>query len=67
VTVGLAILIYANFFAHHSIPDMRILLFVAIAAAFGPTWVYYRPDREFRRMPLLLGSVWSRLAAPLFR
>ena len=55
VTVGLAILIYANFFTHHFIPDLRILLFVAIAAVFGPTWIYYRPYREFRRMPLLLG------------
>jgi uncharacterized membrane protein YoaT (DUF817 family) len=55
ITVALAILIYANFFAHHFIPDMRMLLFLLVAAAFGPTWVYYRPYRVFRRMPLLLG------------
>jgi len=55
VTVGLAILIYANFFAHHFIPDLRIALFLGVAAAFGPTWVYYRPYQEFRRMPLLVG------------
>ena len=55
VTVALAILIYANFFTHHFIPDIRILLFVLVAAVFGPTWVYYRPYRKFRRMPLLLG------------
>ena len=55
VTAALAVLIYANFFTHHFIPDMRILLFVLVAAAFGPTWVYYRPYRQFRRMPLLLG------------
>jgi uncharacterized membrane protein YoaT (DUF817 family) len=55
VTAILAILIYANFFTHHFIPDIRILLFVLVAAAFGPTWVYYRPYRKFRRMPLLLG------------
>jgi uncharacterized membrane protein YoaT (DUF817 family) len=55
VTIILAILIYANFFTHHFIPDMRIVLFVAVAAIFGPTWVYYRPYRKFRRMPLLVG------------
>jgi uncharacterized membrane protein YoaT (DUF817 family) len=55
VTLVLAILIYANFFTHHFIPDMRALLFVAVAGVFGPTWVYFRPYREFRRMPLLFG------------
>jgi uncharacterized membrane protein YoaT (DUF817 family) len=55
VTIALAILIYVNFFTHHFIPDIRIPLFIAVAAAFGPTWVYYRPYRELRRMPLLLG------------
>ncbi|MGA9506628.1 MAG: DUF817 family protein, partial [Terriglobales bacterium] len=42
ITLALALLIYANFFAHHFIPDLRILLFVAVAAIYGPTWVYYR-------------------------
>lgn len=55
VTVALAVLIYANFFTHHFIPDMRILLFLFVAAAFGRTWVYFRPYRNFRRMPLLVG------------
>jgi uncharacterized membrane protein YoaT (DUF817 family) len=55
VTVVLAILIYANFFTHHFLPDIRVLLFAALAATFGPTMVYYRPYRKYRRMPLLLG------------
>jgi uncharacterized membrane protein YoaT (DUF817 family) len=55
ITIALAILIYANFFTHHFIPDIRIFLFIFVAASFGPTWVYYRPYRKFRRMPLLLG------------
>jgi uncharacterized membrane protein YoaT (DUF817 family) len=55
VTAVLAILIYANFFSHHFIPDMRVALFVAVAAIFGPTWVYYRPYQKYRRMPLLVG------------
>jgi uncharacterized membrane protein YoaT (DUF817 family) len=54
-TVALALAIYANFFTHHFIPDMRIALFIAVAAIFGPTWVYYRPYQKFRRMPLLAG------------
>src|SRR5579863_899882 len=54
-TVALAALIYANFFTHHFLPDIRVLLFAAIVMAYGPTWVYFRPYREFRRMPLLLG------------
>jgi len=55
VTVGLAVLIYANFFTHHYVPDIRVALFCAIAVAFGPTMVYFRPYRKYRRMPLLLG------------
>jgi uncharacterized membrane protein YoaT (DUF817 family) len=55
VTAVLAALIYVNFFTHHYLPDIRILLFVFVAAAFGPTWVYFRPYRTWRRMPLLLG------------
>jgi uncharacterized membrane protein YoaT (DUF817 family) len=55
VTVALAILIYANFFTHHFLPDIRIVLFAALAAAFGPTMVYFRPYQKYRRMPLLLG------------
>jgi len=55
VTVALAVLIYVNFFTHHFIPDLRIALFIAVAAIFGPTWVYYRPYQKYRRMPLLLG------------
>ncbi len=54
-TVALAILIYANFFTHHFIADLRIALFAAVVAVFGPTWVYYRPYQKFRRMPLLVG------------
>lgn len=57
ITAVLAILIYANFFTHHFLPDIRILLFIFIAIAFGRTWVYYRPYRTFHRMPLLLGFV----------
>jgi uncharacterized membrane protein YoaT (DUF817 family) len=55
VTAALAILIYVNFFTHHFLPDIRVLLFAFVAIAFGRTWVCYRPYRKFHRMPLLLG------------
>jgi uncharacterized membrane protein YoaT (DUF817 family) len=48
LTVLLAVLIYVNFFTHHYLPDIRGLLFLLTAVAFGPTWVYYRPYRTRR-------------------
>ena len=54
-TILLAIAIYANFFSHHFIPDLRIPLFAALVLLFSRTWVYYRPYRKYRRMPLLGG------------
>ena len=53
----LALAIYANFFAHHYLVDIRILLFATAAALFGRTWVHYRIWRRYRTMPLLLGLV----------
>jgi uncharacterized membrane protein YoaT (DUF817 family) len=55
VTVALAVLIYANFFTHHFIPDMRWWLFAGVVLAFGRTWTYFRSYRVYRRMPMLLG------------
>ncbi|QNK02654.1 DUF817 domain-containing protein [Dyella telluris] len=56
-TAWLALAIYVNFFTHHFLPDLRWLLFVALAALFGRTWVLFRIRRTYRRMPLLLGFV----------
>ncbi|WP_424681357.1 DUF817 domain-containing protein [Frateuria sp. YIM B11624] len=53
----LALGIYLNFFAHHYLPDARVLLFAALAWLFRHTWVHYRIRRVHRRMPLLLGFV----------
>ena len=57
MTVALCAAIYVNFFAHHFIADMRILLFAAIAALYFRTVVHYRVFRFRHRMPLLLGFV----------
>ena len=54
-TWALAAAIYVNFFAHHWLPDVRIVLFVATAVLFGPGWFYFTADRRRRGMPLLLG------------
>lgn len=53
--VALSIAIYANFFAHHYIVDLRWLLFAAAGLLFWRSWVYFINWRTPRRMPLLLG------------
>lgn len=55
--VVLAAAIYLNFFSHHYLPDLRLLLFATMAWLFGPCRVHYRIRRVHRRMPLLLGFV----------
>lgn len=52
---GVAGGIYVNFFAHHFVSDARNLLFMLVGALYGRCWVYYKPHRVWRRMPLLLG------------
>ncbi len=54
-TVLLALVIYANFFTHHFIIDLRYALFAITAALFLRTTVHYRVFRFRHRMPLLLG------------
>jgi len=56
-TLALSALIYANFFTHHYMTDLRWALFALIAVLFARTWVYYRIWQVHRRMPLLLGFV----------
>lgn len=51
----LSVAIYANFFAHHYIPDLRWALFVATALMFARTRIYFINWRSRRWMPLLLG------------
>jgi uncharacterized membrane protein YoaT (DUF817 family) len=52
---ALAVAIYVNFFAHHWLPDIRLLLFTATGLLFWRTRVYFTPFRSARWMPLLLG------------
>ena len=54
-TWGLAAAIYVNFFAHHWLPDVRLVLFAATVLIFGRGWFWFTTDRRRRAMPLLLG------------
>lgn len=54
-TLALAAAIYANFFTHHWVADLRWLLFAATALTFWRTQIWFRPLATYRSMPLLLG------------
>lgn len=51
----LALAIYINFFAHHWLPDIRVVLFGVIALLFWRTRVYFTNWKKPRWMPLMLG------------
>ena len=54
-TWALAVAVYANFFAHHWVADLRYALFAATALLFWHTRVHFTVWRKQRWMPLLLG------------
>ncbi|PZR33534.1 DUF817 domain-containing protein [Caulobacter segnis] len=56
-TYALAALIYANFFTHHYVADIRLGLFALSGLLFGRTWFLFTPDETPRRMPMLLGAL----------
>lgn len=51
----LAVAIYINFFTHHYVADFRMALIAIAALLYGPCLIRFRPDRDYRWMPLLLG------------
>lgn len=55
MTVLLVTGIYINFFTHHFLPDARWLLLAATFILYRKVWIYFRVDKTYRRMPLLLG------------
>lgn len=55
-TIALAVTIYVNFFAHHWLPDIRLILFAAMGLLFWRTRIWFRVWRRPRWMPLLLGT-----------
>ena len=57
----LAGLMYANFFTHHYILDMRWLLIAAACILFSRAWLWFKIWRVYRRMPLLLACALTTL------
>ena len=55
-TIGLAMLIYVNFFSHHFIPDLRLALFGLALVLYWRTKVWFRVDRTDRSMPFALSA-----------
>lgn len=51
----LALLVYVNFFTHHYTVDIRWGLFALSALIYGPSMIWFKPDRTHRPMPLILG------------
>ena len=57
MTVVLATAIYVNFFAHHFLPDMRLLLFAATVVLFLRTRVWFHIGTARYWMPLPLAAL----------
>ena len=55
LTILLCIAIYANFFLHHYILDLRYILLAATLCIYGRTKIYYKPYNNYRWMPLIFG------------
>lgn len=53
-TAVLGAAVYINFFTHHYVMDIRLVLFVVTVLLFAPTIMHYRVFRFRHRMPLLL-------------
>jgi uncharacterized membrane protein YoaT (DUF817 family) len=62
LTLALAGAIYVNFFAHHFLPDIRLVLFVATILLYGRTRIWFRIHDRHWWMPLPLAAFLSALA-----
>ncbi|MFO1203984.1 MAG: DUF817 domain-containing protein [Tabrizicola sp.] len=62
LTLALAAAIYVNFFAHHFLPDIRLVLFVATVALYGRTRIWFRIHDRHWWMPLPVAAFLSALA-----
>ena len=58
LTLALAVAIYANFFAHHFVWDLRLLLIAATIVLYGRTMIAYTVGRR-HRMNLVLAAALS--------
>ncbi|WP_332362585.1 MULTISPECIES: DUF817 domain-containing protein [Asaia] len=63
LSLTLALAIYANFFTHHFLPDLRWGLVLATLALYGRCWIRYRiVGAHFWRMRLPLAAFFSSIA-----
>ncbi len=66
MTALLAVAIYVNFFAHHFVPDIRLVLFAATIVLFARTRIWFRisaqADARDWWMPLPVAAFLSFLA-----
>ncbi|NTT84766.1 DUF817 domain-containing protein [Tabrizicola fusiformis] len=60
--LALALAIYGNFFAHHFLPDIRLVLFAATLLMFARTRVWFRISSRHLWMPMPLAALLSALA-----
>ena len=61
-TLVLAAAIYGNFFAHHFLPDIRLILFAATLLMFARTRVWFRISERYLWMPMPLAALLSAFA-----
>ena len=62
LTFLLAAAIYVNFFAHHFLPDIRLVLFAATVLLYGRTRISFRISHKDWWMPLPLAALLSSFA-----
>ena len=62
MTFLLAAAIYANFFAHHFLPDIRVILFAATILLYARTRIWFRISDRRWWMPLPVAAALSSLA-----
>ncbi|MBP6737122.1 MAG: DUF817 domain-containing protein [Rhodobacteraceae bacterium] len=61
-TLVLALAIYGNFFAHHFLPDIRLIFFAATLLMFARTRVWFRISERYLWMPMPLAALLSAFA-----
>lgn len=61
-TVVLGVAIYVNFFAHHFLPDIRVVLFAATVILFARTRIWFRVSERDWWMPLPVAAFLSSIA-----
>ncbi|WP_103258717.1 DUF817 domain-containing protein [Tabrizicola aquatica] len=62
LTLLLALAIYVNFFAHHYLPDIRLVLFAATILLYARTRIWFRIHDRHWWMPLPLAALLAAVA-----